>query len=39
VNNFEPVKPDVIINTSTEDIEQKGEDPEMKYVLEKIKIN
>jgi hypothetical protein len=39
VNNFEPVKPDVIINTSTEDIEQKGEDPEMKYVLKKIKSN
>jgi C-terminal processing protease CtpA/Prc len=38
-NNFEPVKPDVIINTSTEDIEQKGEDPEMKYVLKKIKSN
>jgi hypothetical protein len=38
-NNFEPVKPDIIINSSTNDILQKGEDPEMKYVIEKIKIN
>jgi hypothetical protein len=38
-NNFEPVKPDVVINTSTEGIVQKGEDLEMKYVIEKIKSN
>jgi hypothetical protein len=35
-NNFEPVKPDVIINASEEDIEQKGVDPLMQYVLKKI---
>jgi C-terminal processing protease CtpA/Prc len=35
-NNFEPVKPHVIINTSTKDIEQKGGDPVMQYVLKRI---
>ena len=35
-NNFDPVKPDVFINTTSEDIEQKR-DPVMQYVL--IKIN
>ena len=34
-NNFDPVKPDVFINTTSEDIEQKR-DPVMQYVLEKI---
>jgi C-terminal processing protease CtpA/Prc len=34
-NNFEPVKPDVIIETTTEDIQQ-NRDPVMQYVMEKI---
>jgi hypothetical protein len=35
-NNFEPVKPDVIINTTSKDIEQKEGDPVMQYVLKRI---
>jgi hypothetical protein len=34
-NNFEPVKPDVIIKTTTEDIQQKR-DSVKQYVLERI---
>lgn len=35
-NNFEPVKPHVIINSTTKDIEQKGGDTVMQYVLKRI---
>jgi len=38
-NNFEPVKPHVMINTSTEVIDQKASDPAMQYIIEKIKNN
>jgi C-terminal processing protease CtpA/Prc len=34
-NNYEPVNPDVIIETTPEDI-QNNHDPVMKYVLERI---
>jgi hypothetical protein len=34
-NNFEPVKPDIIIETTKEDIQQKR-DTVMQYILERI---
>jgi hypothetical protein len=37
-NNFEPIKPDVIIEISTEDV-QKNHDSVKQYVLEKINKN